>query len=113
MFAVHGLVGAVVQHLHALHSSGLVAQFPAGLAAGTPLLHHPPEGTVTLFSGVDAPAMRVSSRHSSVYLHGRTALLDVAALANGFRFFADFTEVAVHQAAVTLSPAPILSVLHP
>lgn len=57
VFAVHRLVGAIVQHVHALHSSGLVAQLPAGLAAGTPLLHHPPEGTVTLFSGVDAMAM--------------------------------------------------------
>lgn len=55
VFAVHRLVGAVVQRLHALHSSGLVAELPAGLAAGTPLLHHPPEDTVTLFSVVDAP----------------------------------------------------------
>lgn len=109
VFAVHRLVGAVVQRLHALHSSGLVAQLPAGLAAGTPLLHHPPEGTVTLLSGLDALALR----HCSVYLHGRTALLDVAALADGFWLFADFTEVAVHQAAVTLPPASIFSVLHP
>lgn len=55
VFAVHRLVGAIVQRLHALHGSGLVAEPTAGLAAGTPLLHHPPEGTVALFSGVRRP----------------------------------------------------------
>lgn len=114
MFAVHCLVGAVVQRLHALHSSGLVAQLPAGLAAGTPLVHHPPEGTGTLFSGVDTWTVCWGGRTLyTVYLHGRAALLDVAALADGFWLFADFTEVTVHQAAVTLPPASILSVLHP
>lgn len=110
VFAVHGLVGAVVQRLHALRGSGLVAELPAGLAAGTPLVHHPPEGTGTLFSGVRRP---LPARHSSGYLHRRTALLHVAALADGLRLFADFTEVTVHQAAVTLPAASILGVLHP
>lgn len=45
VFAVHGLVGAVVLRLHALHHPGLVAQLPAGLTASAPLLHHPPVGT--------------------------------------------------------------------
>lgn len=112
VFAVHRLVGAVVQRLHALHSSGLVAELPAGLAAGTPLLHHPPEDTVTLFSVVDALTNVSGSQCSCVYLRGRTALLDVAALAYGFGLFADFAEVAVHQAAVTLPPAAIFGVLH-
>lgn len=70
VLAVHRLVGAVVQRLHALHSAGLVAELPAGLAAGTPLLHHPPEGTVTLFSEVDALAMRRGVTVASTYTGG-------------------------------------------
>lgn len=45
VFAVDRLVGAVVQRLHALHHSGLVAHLPTGLAAGSPLFHHPPVST--------------------------------------------------------------------
>lgn len=45
VFAVDGPVGAVVERLHALHHPGLVAELPAGLTAGTPLLHHPPVST--------------------------------------------------------------------
>lgn len=116
VFAVHRLVGAIVQRLHALHSSGLVAELPAGLAAGTPLLHRPPEDTVTLFSVVDAmtngSGSQCSCSSSSVYLHRRTAVLDVAAFAYGFGLFADFAEIAVHQATVTLPPAAIFGVLH-
>ena len=49
VFAVDGPVGAVVERLHALHHPGLVAQLPAGLAAGAPLFHHPPVGTAGSF----------------------------------------------------------------
>lgn len=42
VFAVYGPVGAVVERLHALHHSALVAELSTGLTAGTPLFHHPP-----------------------------------------------------------------------
>lgn len=45
VFAVDRPVGAVVESLHALHRSGLVAELPAGLTARTPLFHHPPVST--------------------------------------------------------------------
>lgn len=41
VFAVHHLFAAVVECLHTLHHPGLVAELPAGLAAGTPLFHIP------------------------------------------------------------------------
>lgn len=45
VFAVDWPAGAVVESLHALHHSGLVAKFPAALTAGAPVLHHPPVST--------------------------------------------------------------------
>lgn len=45
VFAVDGPAGTVVERLHTLHHPGLVAELPAGLTAGTPLLHHPPVST--------------------------------------------------------------------
>lgn len=46
------------------------------------------------------------------HLRGLAALLNIATLADGFGLFAGFTKVTVHQAAVTLPPAPIFCVLY-
>lgn len=46
------------------------------------------------------------------HLRGLAALLDIAALADGFGFFASFTKVAMYQTAVTFSPASIFCVLY-
>lgn len=85
VFAVDRSVGAVVEDLHALNHSALVAQLSTGLTAGTPLLHHP---------------------------RGLAALLDVTAFADGLRLFAGFAEVTMHQTAVALPPASIFCVLY-
>lgn len=47
-----------------------------------------------------------------MHLHGRAALLNIAAFPYGFGLFAGFTEVAMHQTAVTLPPASVFGVLY-
>lgn len=46
------------------------------------------------------------------HLRGLAALLHIAAFADGFWLFAGFTEVSMHQTAVTLPPASIFGILY-
>lgn len=72
VFAVDGPVGAVVERLHALHHPGLVAKLSAGLAAGTPLFHHPPVSTAHSLKRF--PCHTVIRLHSFLNLSGKVLL---------------------------------------